>query len=302
MAVPVVSTYSVIQKTLNDVARVQNSLFDAQVQLSSGKKSPDFVGIANDTQEYLSLDYSLGKADQYLADNRLIETRLNSTGNALNNIVTLAGSLKNLIAQRRSGIANSGAFQNQLDGLWKQISSELNTSVNNQYLFSGSRTNTPAVQTTNFPQLAVPGQPDPDYYQGSQQDLNAILQDNTPLVYNVRADAKAFQQVFAGLAMAAEGHADNNDDALKKAYDFVDSGLQGVITLQALVNSNKVQVGTINSSLQSQKLYWQGVQESIGNTDIVSVSTRLAIDQGVLQAAFQAFAKISSLRLSDFLR
>ena len=32
------------------------------------------------------------------------------------------------------------------------------------------------------------------------------------------------------------------------------------------------------------------------------IFTRLAIDQGILQAAFQAFAKISSLRLSDFLR
>lgn len=302
MPVPVVSTYSVIQKTLNDVTRVQNSLFDAQVQLSSGRKSQDFVGIANDTQEYLSLDYALGKADQYLADNRLIETRLTGTGNALNNIVTVASDLKNLITQRRTNVANSGAFRNQLDGLWKQLTSQLNTTVNNQYIFAGSRTNYPAVITDAFPQLAVAGQPDAKYYQGSQQDLNAILQDNTHLVYNVRADASAFQKIYAGLAMAADGHLAGDDAMLQQAYDFVDQGMQGVITLQAVVNSNKVQVTNINSSLQNQKLYWKGVQEEIGNTDIVSVSTRLAVDQGILQAAFQAFAKISSLRLSDFLR
>lgn len=302
MPIPIVSTYSVIQKTLNDVAKVQNDLFTAQIQLSSGQKSQDFVGIASDTQEFLSLDASLGKASQYLADNRIVETRLNATSNALTNIVTSANNLQNLISQRRTGIAGNSGFSLQLEGLWRQITGELNTTNNNQYIFSGSRTNVQAVNTTGFPTLAVDGVPDKGYYQGSEQDLTALIKDNTPMTYNVRADAEGFQKIFAGLAMAAKADRDNNDEGLAKAMDMVQSGVADLITMQAQVNANRVQVTSINTGLQNQKLYWQGVQESIGNTDVLSVSTRLAIDQGILQAAFQAFAKISSLKLSDFLR
>ena len=58
----------------------------------------------------------------------------------------------------------------------------------------------------------------------------------------------------------------------------------------------------INTRHGSFKLYFLGVKEEIGNADLVSVSTQVAINQGILQASFQAFAKINSLKLADFLR
>ena len=302
MAIPVISTYSVITRTLNDVSKVQNELFEQQVQLSSGRKSQDFRGIADHAQEYLSLDAAITKNSQYLNDNQLVETRLNSTANALTHIVAIANDLQNLISQRRTGVSNSGAFQNQIDGRWKQLTTELNVQVNNQYLFSGTKTNVPAVDTVRFPSLITEGVPDTSYYRGSAQDVTALLKDNTAIQYNLRADAEGFQQLFAGLAMASKGHQNLSDPQLAQAYDLVQAGVQKVISMQAVVNANKVFVSSVSSGLQNMKLYWQGVQENIGNTDIISVSTQVAINQGILQAAFQAFAKISSLRLSDFLR
>jgi flagellar hook-associated protein 3 FlgL len=302
MGVPTVSTYSVIQRTINDVNKVQNDLFDQQIQLSSGKKSQDFVGIANQTQEYLSLDAAIGKSEQYMNDNQLVSTRLNSTANALSNIVTIGNNLQNLISQRRTGVSNSAAFPNQLDGLWKQLTTELNSAVNNQYLFSGTKTNQQAVDTTNYPTLQTDGVPDAGYFKGSHQNITALLQDNTAIQYNVRADEPAFQKMFAALAMAKKAHNNQDDNDMKKAYDLVQGGIQDVISVQAVVNSNKVQVSGVVTSLQNLKLYWQGIQESIGNTDVIGVSTQVAINQGILQAAFQAFAKISSLKLADFLR
>jgi len=300
--VGVVSTYSIIQRTINDVNKAQNELFNQQIQLSSGRKSQDFTGMANQTQEYLALDASLRKNDQYLNDNQIIETRINSTANALTNVISIANNLQSLISQRRSGVSSTGAFQNQLDGLWKQFTTELNTSVNNQYLFSGTKINAPAVNTTNYPTLISDDVPDAGYYQGSAQNITALLKDDTTIQYNVRADEPAFQNLFAALAIATRGDRNSSDSNLKTALDLVQKGIQGVISLQAVVNSNKVQVSTVSTSLSNLRLYMQGVQESIGNTDIIGVSTQVSINQGILQAAFQAFAKISSLKLSDFLR
>jgi flagellin-like hook-associated protein FlgL len=102
--------------------------------------------------------------------------------------------------------------------------------------------------------------------------------------------------------MAQKGGENNTDADLQKAYDLVAQGLDGVISTQSVVNQNKVQIDTINTQHQSLKLYFKGVKDSIGNTDFVSVSTEVALNQGILQAAFQTFAKINSLRLSDYLK
>lgn len=301
MAVTGISTYEVFQTTITDVTKTMNSLLNAQAQLSSGNKSSDFTGMADQAQQYLSLDNILSKTNQYLNDNQIVETRISTTSAVLDQTITTATSLQNLISSRRSGVTTA-AFAEQLDGLWQQFANQLNTTVNNQYIFSGTKTGTAPVNPDNFPTTIHAGVPDDSYYLGSKQDLTAQPQDNTTITYNVRADASGFQKIFAGLALAKQGDASNDGEALADAFTLVQTGLQDIINTQATVNANKVQYSVIDKNLQNTKLYWQGIQESINNTDVVAVSTQVAINQGILQAAFQAFAKITSLRLSDFLR
>ncbi len=178
---------------------------------------------------------------------------------------------------------------------------QLNTNVSGQYLFSGSATTTPPVKNT-FPTLQQSGQPDLGYYQGNQQDLTTRVDDNTVITYNVRADASGFQDLFAGLAMAQQGDQNNNTADLQQAETLVQQGIAGITSLQATVGTTAQQLTTSDTNLGNQKLYYQGLQESIGNTDVVSVSTQVAENQGILQAAFEAFAKITSLQLSNYLK
>jgi flagellar hook-associated protein 3 FlgL len=302
MTLSTVSTYAVFQSTLNDVSKTETELSKQQIQLSSGNKSQDFSGMADQTQQFLSLDNVLAKTNQYINDNQIVETRINTTSSVLDQVTTLTNTLQSLISQRRNGVSSNGAFAQQLDGLWQQLTSELNTQVGNQYLFSGTATNTQPVDTQNFPKLQVPGTPDSGYYLGNQQDMNATPQDNTTVTYNVRADAPGFQKLFAAIAMAKQGDANNSDTDLAAANDLVVASQKDIIATGAVVNANKVLYTTVDTHLQNTKLYWQGIQQSIGNTDVVSVSSALAVNQGILQAAFQAFAKITSLRLSDYLK
>lgn len=302
MAVSPISTYAVVQSTLADVSKVQANLQEQLGQISSGNNSSDFAGMSSQVQQYLSLDGVLARTDQYLNDNKVIETRISTTSTVLGQIITSTTDLQNLIAQRRTGITNSSAFQNQLEGLFQQIAGQLNTSVDNQFLFSGSAINTPPIDAETFPTTQVSGVADSTYYLGNSQDLIARPQDNVSVIYNVRGDAQAFQDLMAGFALAKEGDIEKNDETLRKAYDLVQKGLGGLINLQAKTNANTVQYNTINANLKNSKLYFQGIQETIGNTDLISVSTQVSTNQGILQAAFQIYAKISSLRLSDYLK
>lgn len=302
MTVNKVSTYSLFQSTIKDINRVQNDLTEAQIQLSSGNKSQDFAGIADQSQQYLSLDATLARINRYLNNNKVIESRIDTTNTVLDQVIGNITSLQSLLSQRLSGVSNSDAFEVQVEGIWETLVGQLNTNVAGQYIFSGSKVNSPAVDADTFPSLNEYGVPDSDYYLGSTQDLVVRPQDNSTLTYNVRADADAFQKIFAGLSMARDGNAGNNNTVLKDAYDLIQQGLQGVVAIQATVNANKVAIGETNKNHETLKLYWQGLQESIGNTDVLSVSTEVAVNQGILQASFQAFAKINSLRLSDYLK
>lgn len=302
MSVDTISTYAVFQSTIGDVSKLMTNLATAQQQISSGQKSNDFTGLSDQAQQYLSIDNILSKTNQYLHDNQIVEARVATTVTALDQIITTVTGLQSLISQRRSGAGNNAAFLTQVQGIWDQLAGQMNTTVSNQYIFSGTKTDVATVDPAAFPETLQPGVPDDSYYQGSRHDLTARPQDGTIVTYNVRGDEAGFQKLIAGIAMAKTADASNYDPDFKKSYDLVQAGLQDIVNAQARMNAIKVQYTSIDSNLNNIKLYWKGIQEAIGNTDMVTVSTQVAVNQGILQASFQAFAKITSLRLSDYLR
>lgn len=298
-----VSTYNVHQSTLRDSTRVQAELFNLQNQISSGLKAQTFAELNGKVEQFTLLDARMSRTTQFIENNKVTASRLNSVNAALDQNIQTVTDFKNLIVLRRNAaVGNNLAFQQQLEGHWKALSSQLNTSFEGRYLFSGTRTDTPAVDAENFPTLAVEGTPDAGYYTGSEENATVRIQDNFELSENVRADDPAYQKIFAAFVLAKEGNAEANDTKLTKAYDLLQEGLKGVIDLQTSVNANKVIVEQANEKLDALNLYWKGVKEEIVNTDIVSASTEVAVNQGILQASFQAFARINALQLSDYLR
>lgn len=302
MAIGRIGTYAIFQSTLKDMGNTQNQLINLQMQLSSGLKAQDYAGISSQAEQFLDIEKKITQSDTYLKNNKLVDARLQITSSALDRIIEAATTLKNIISTRRSGVQGTlNAFAEQLTDQWQTISAQLNISSEGRYLFSGTATDVKPVDTTALPELTSLGVPDDGYYQGSKENIVIRAHEEISFEYNVRADNPAFQKIFAGISMGKYGDTNNDDNALARAYDLVEGGLKDIITLQATVNSNKVAIDDINTQHQSLRLYWQGLKEEIVNTDLVAVSTQVAINQGILQASFQAFARINSLRLSDFL-
>src|SRR5690349_14278308 len=153
MAVDGISTFGLHQKTLSDIKRIENDLANQQIQLSSGFTSQDFAGMAQDTEQYLSLETSIRRIDQYLSDNQLVDIRLNTTNTVLDQFVTTATALQNLIIQRRTGVTDTSAFAGQVRGLWQEMVGELNTAIEGRYLFGGTKIDAPPVESEIFPLL-----------------------------------------------------------------------------------------------------------------------------------------------------
>lgn len=303
MAIQRVSTYAQHQNVLGNASRAQVDLAELQRQVSSGVRADTYEGLGGQVEQFSDLEQKIGKASRYKENNALVISRLTSTSTALEQILDTANSFKNVIVQRRSATTSQAiAFQQGVEAAWKAIAGQLNTSMQGRFLFSGTRTDAQPVDDTRFPTLAEPGIPDDTYYLGSREDISVRAQDNFELAYNVRADDPAFQKIAAALSIAKEADLANDDEKLSQAFDLMQEGIQGLVTLQAQTSTHKVTLQQINERHDSLRLYWQGVREEILNTDVLGATTQVAVNQGILQASFQVFARISALRLSDFLR
>jgi flagellar hook-associated protein 3 FlgL len=297
-----ISTYNTHQGTLGDAVSVQAELFRLQGQISSGLKADTFQDLNGQVESFTALDNRLRRTDLFIQQNQLTDNRLKTMSNVLDQVVDIANDTKNLLVlARNDATGDSLAFNERLEGLWGAFVGQMNTNADGRYLFSGTRTDTAPVDT-DFPILEESGTADDGYYRGNKENMQFRVQDDYEFAQTVRADDPAFQSIAAAFSMAKDAYNSGDDVKMGQAFDFIQTGISSVLDLQATLNTQSINVNNATERLQTLKLYWKGVREDMINTDLVSASTQVAINQSILQASFQAFARINQLKLSDYLR
>jgi flagellar hook-associated protein 3 FlgL len=299
MTVTNVSTFGSVQTLIQNMSQVQNELNTAEVQISSGKVSQTFDGMGGDVEQFTALNTQVAQLQNFQQGNSVYLSQLNTSNTVLGQIQSIATSVQSLLANQVSGGASNASFTQQLQAQLTALSGELNTSYQGQYIFGGTQTDTPPV-ITPVPAPQQIGVPDSSYYQGSAQDTTTRVSESQTVTNSIRADNPAFQQLFAGILQGLQPGASTSD--LQNAETLVNNGLQGVIALQAAVNANTLNVQQVDTQSQSLQTYYQGLTQNMSTSDPVSLSTQVAQDQSILEAAFSAFSRISSLTLSNYLK
>jgi flagellar hook-associated protein 3 FlgL len=299
MAVTNVSTYSSLQSLLQNMSQAQNALNNDQIAISSGEKSQTFDGLGGQIEQLTELNAQVAREADYQQNNGIVVSQLQTTNTALGTIEQVATGIKSLIAGQLSGTSSEASFQQQLNADLQTVTTQLNSTFQGNYLFSGTATNTAPIKNPVPNPLQI-GTPDTTYYQGSDQDSTIRITDNTSITNSIRADNPAFQNIFAGIAQALQSDAGTSD--LENAENLVNTGLQGVIGLQASVNANILNVQQTDAQSQTLQTYFTGLSQTITQSDTVSLSAQVAQDQTVLEASFEAFSRISSLSLANFLK
>jgi len=192
-------------------------------------------------------------------------------------------------------------FVQQARNLTTSIANELNVKFEGRSLFGGTNTSAPPVPDPFVPQ-AQEGVPDASYYFGSNENVVYRADERIEFDFPVRADDVAFQKLFAAVNAGIASFERGDDDVFAASLDLLQSSQDELNAARARVNSDIIVVDQINERHTTTKLYIQGITEDIAKTDVVSASIEIANNQAILQAGFQAFARLSSLKLVDFLR
>jgi flagellar hook-associated protein 3 FlgL len=299
MSVTNISTFGALQSLLQNISVSQGNLITDQQQVSSGQKSQTFDGLTGSIQQFSDMNTQVSQLNNFQQSNSVVLSQLQTSNTALSQITQVATSLKSLIASQISGSNSTASFTQQVQSDVASISSGLNTTFQGSYIYGGTNTNTaPVIQP--LPASVQVGVPDASYYQGSTQNSTTRIATDQTMPNNIRADNPAFQQIFAGVnqALAANGNATQ----LQAAENLINQGIGGVIALNATVNANIVNVQQVNSQSQTEQTYFTSLTQNISSADVVTLSTKVAQDQTVLEASFSVFARISSLTLANYLK
>jgi flagellin-like hook-associated protein FlgL len=136
---------------IQQLVNMRSQFDDLQRQLSTGQKSANYAGLGLDSGVAVSLNSQLSAISGYGNTITNVGNRIDLMNTALNSMTDVATQVKSALAQAPLGANGSGATlaqqtgQNSLD----QLLGMLNTQAGGRYLFSGSATDQPAVETTD---------------------------------------------------------------------------------------------------------------------------------------------------------
>jgi flagellar hook-associated protein 3 FlgL len=300
MTVNRIASFTLFNSTFRDANSQFVKLADLQKQISSGFKASNFEQLNGEVERFTSLEGRQRQLTQFIQSNQVNISRLQIGDGALSNIIDIADDMENLMVARRSVAGASVNFKQQMDNLMQSLKIQMNTTSEGRYLFGGSDTATAPVEDI-FKAPVTIGSREDGYYTGSKENVSFRVENDLNYDYPARADNIAFQNVIAAYHKAIAADAASDDAGMAAAIDLMQQGQEELNTLRGRVNSTIVSVTQVNERHTQLRLYLKGVTEQVIKTDLASAATEVSNHEAALQATFQVYARLSQLRLSDYL-
>ncbi len=299
MGVTRVGNIALYNTTLGDITNTQKRLAELQEQISSGIKSQTFAGMNGQVEQYTLLEAKIRTTTSQMEGNQLNISRINTADQAMSQAIEIADKMEDLIVQgRNASTSTSVDLVAIMKDYLKDMQQALNINFEGRYLLGGTNTAVPPVDDI----MSGPPGTNSGYYQGSEHDIVYRRDERTEYNFPIRADDPSFQKIIAAAKQAMEGFNGGGSDVLGSALDLMQEGQRDLNIARARVNSTAISLTDTNEQLGALKLYWKGVTEEVGKTDLLAASTEVSNHEAVLQAAFAVFARLSQLRLTDYLR
>lgn len=286
---------------MNSIFDTQKRVYDRQIQISGGKESQTYDGIAADAQRLLTIEVTKSRTDKFIQQNQLLESRLQLMDTALDGMYQTASTLKARLIQRLNDATGSaGNLAQEAQNMLDAVAGFMNTQSNGRFLFAGTATNTQPV-TFPVPDPTVFGVPDTTYYNGDSTRLTARVSETVEVTYGIPGDRQGFQQLIGSLKAAVRGDVQDDDTLLSTALDLATQAINALTDYRSEVGSTQALVNTTNARHLDYSVYAEGVVSDIENVDAAAALTALSADETLLEASFITVTRLSQLTLVNFL-
>jgi flagellar hook-associated protein 3 FlgL len=286
-------------RQMGNMREVQQRLHTANEDVATGKAVHRYADLGAASGKLVRTETALRGAEMFAEQNAQLGQELNLMDGALATIGDVATSFRQAVIARRndaSGTASNLGLEAQ--GMIDTVVNALNLQVDGRYVFGGSRTATPPVDAAGIGDDPA----DTDYYQGDQLALRARIDVDAEATYGVLADDQGFAKLLAGLQLAVDGHAADDDAKLQEAARLADEALDGVVAKRSELATATARIDGVRESQQGTALYLEETVGALTDTDVPATMAQISRDQVALEASYSIMSRLSRLNLTDYLR
>ncbi len=138
-----IATFAIQQLSLSNTLETQRQLYESQIQVSSGKVSSNYLGVATESRRLVNLEGTLTATEGFNKNIDLIERRLATMEANVGAAFDLASDFRELLVSATSGGNASELGLNQkASDLIETLGGLVNVKQDDRYLFAGSRVDT----------------------------------------------------------------------------------------------------------------------------------------------------------------
>lgn len=300
-----IANFAQSQRNIAYFMDTQKRLADGQIQASSGKKAQNYSGVAADVRRLVNLEASHVRITQHIANNNLIEDRLQMMESSVAQIFEAVSQYKSLLINALN--ANNSAdlaMPIQTKALMDQIGALLNVEQDGRFLFSGTLTDTEPADFSLLPVGFTIPTADGDasaYYQGDTVKLSVQADQKFTVSYGVTADAVGFEQAIRAMQMVIVGPP-NDRDTMEDALRVITEAIDSVSNIRTQIGASRKALENANTRHNEFLLFAEKTISDLENADITRVITEMNANQVILEASFSIIGRLSRLTLTNFLR
>lgn len=298
-----ISTFSQTGSLIDNNLRLQSEYSRGQIQISSGLKSQNYEGIADEAQRLLSLESDQKRLTAQTDNAELVQTRINLMFDSLGTIIDF--SLKfaaDLTAAISDVVNNTTHVQNTAQQLLEQTQSSLNVEMAGRYLFSGSATRTPPINinAVGFGGAVIPSAPDTDYYQGNSFVHDVEVDDNYSINYGITGDNAAIEKIMRAYDLVRT--TPGNQATLLEAHDILSEGIDELSEERSALSQASSSIDDKIEDNKQELLLLQNMSSEINEVDIAAATVRLKEVEFQIEASYQVTTQLLNLSILDYIR
>jgi flagellar hook-associated protein 3 FlgL len=290
---------------LDAALKTQAKTAEMQIQQASGLVSTDYGGLGRTAREVINLEISVTRARSYVdtaqsAGNQ-IEIMYSSCGSMVDLLTTIRSQLTGTTSSSENSVAT---LKSSASEILEEFSALLNTQYEGRYLFSGSRTDTPAVDTAeaSYPVQTAPSTSDTSYYLGNADAATARTSSDQLIQYGVTADNPAFEKALRALNLLRGLSTDPIDtDSITEAQALIVDGLDGVLAIQTGLSLDAAAMERAASTQQDYVDYVSSQVSNLRDVDIAAVAAQLSAYETQLQASYSAIGRLQNMSILNYL-
>ena len=292
-----------VQNSLLNISRAAQGLTDAQNRVATGKRilkaSDDVPG----TDRALTLRSAISTIDQ-LSDNTLISRPLLQTTDGA--LASLYNSIKSVqtkaLAAANGSVADDvrQTYLEQLDSIMESIADTANTRYLDQYVFSGTATDRPAVTAqAGSPPYAYNGDAGVKRVQVlSWVSVPANIPGSQVLNFDGSAGAGA-TDMFTMVSQVRDAVASGSVDSISAQLDNIQKNMDNVLSCRSRIGSWIQRIDSADRVLSDTKARMQELLSNEEDADLPSAIIEFKTQENVYQAALSVSVQILSLSLAS---